>query len=202
MFKFLWTNRRRDTIASTQWWKRWAKRFVTVPSLIGSMYRRGALRRAGADIDPQNFISKCTLNGSPMCLRVGRDSFVGKVTLHLHDKIVIGNNVVINDGSIFFTGGHDLKSVDFRTTTAPIIIHDYAWIASNALLLPGCEIGFGAVVGAGAVVRGKLPDYSISVGNPARLVEKQRTSNLSYNPIRTIAAIEAWLGNQTNDAKK
>jgi maltose O-acetyltransferase len=44
----------------------------------------------------------------------------------------------------------------------PIHIADYAWIATNAIILPGVKIGRGAV-GAGAVVSKDVADYSIVV---------------------------------------
>lgn len=47
--------------------------------------------------------------------------------------------------------------------------HD-CWIGRDATLLPGTELGCGVIVGAGAVVRGKIPDYAIVAGNPAKIV--------------------------------
>lgn len=44
------------------------------------------------------------------------------------------------------------------------------WIGRDALILSGSVIGDGAVVGAGAVVAGKVPPYSIVVGNPAKVI--------------------------------
>lgn len=50
-----------------------------------------------------------------------------------------------------------------------IIGHD-CWIGRGATLLPGAELGCGVIVGAKAVVRGKIPDYAIVAGNPAVVV--------------------------------
>ncbi len=38
------------------------------------------------------------------------------------------------------------------------------------MILGGAEIGDGAVIGAGAVLRTEVPDYAIVAGNPARIV--------------------------------
>ena len=142
------------------------------------------------------FIAPCKYNGRKSYLRILDNTFIGRITLHLHDRIDIGRNVVINDGAILFTASHDVESPVFGTTTAPIVIRDYAWIASGAILLPGVEVGSGAVIGAGAVVRESVPDYKIAVGNPARLLDRERTRNLRYNPARLVAAVEAWLGSE------
>lgn len=46
----------------------------------------------------------------------------------------------------------------------------YSFIGSGAIILPGTKIGKGCVIGAGSVVKGNIPDYSIVVGNPAKVV--------------------------------
>lgn len=51
-----------------------------------------------------------------------------------------------------------------------ITIGDHAFIGARVTLLPGTIIGKNCIVGAGAVVKGNVPDYSIVIGNPARTV--------------------------------
>ena len=51
---------------------------------------------------------------------------------------------------------------------APVVIGSYTFIGSGAIILPGTIIGKGCVIGAGSIVSGKIPDYSIVVGNPAK----------------------------------
>jgi virginiamycin A acetyltransferase len=46
-----------------------------------------------------------------------------------------------------------------------VIGHD-VWLGFGALVMPGARIGNGVIVGAGAVVRGVIPDYAIVTGNP------------------------------------
>lgn len=52
-----------------------------------------------------------------------------------------------------------------------IIIGNDVWIGANATILPGIEIGNGAIVGAGSVVTKNVPDYAIVVGNPAKVIK-------------------------------
>ncbi|XGB42399.1 MAG: acyltransferase [Nodosilinea sp. LVE1205-7] len=60
------------------------------------------------------------------------------------------------------------------TSTSPdqpaILIGKNVWIGAQAILLAGAQIGEGAIVGAGCVVAGAVPAYSIVAGNPPRLV--------------------------------
>jgi virginiamycin A acetyltransferase len=47
--------------------------------------------------------------------------------------------------------------------------HD-CWIGREAMLMPGAKLGCGVIVGARAVVRGKVPDFAVVAGNPAKIV--------------------------------
>ena len=53
---------------------------------------------------------------------------------------------------------------------APIIVHKHAWIAVNVTILPGVEIGEGAIVSAGSVVSKDIPPFTVAKGNPAKVV--------------------------------
>lgn len=44
------------------------------------------------------------------------------------------------------------------------------WFGHGATVMPGVRIGHGAIVAAGAVVTGDVPDYGVVGGNPARLI--------------------------------
>ncbi|MCI0746947.1 MAG: hypothetical protein L0Y58_16210 [Verrucomicrobia subdivision 3 bacterium] len=194
MLKWLWTNRERPLLGSKQWWKVWAKRALTAPRLLGAIRRQTALRRRGAQIQSPSFMAPSVVNGNPARLEIGAGSFVGRVEIHLHDRIQIGRNVVLNDGVRLLTGSHDVNDPNFKLLTGPIVIGDYAWIAMGAVLLPGVMVGEGAVVGADAVVSKDVPDYTIMVGNPARPLNKTRNRQLRYQPLRGLASVEAWLG--------
>ena len=53
---------------------------------------------------------------------------------------------------------------------APIIVHKHAWVAVNVTVLPGVEIGEGAIVSAGSVVSKDIPPFTVAKGNPAKVV--------------------------------
>ena len=57
-------------------------------------------------------------------------------------------------------------------TSLPIVIGDGSWIGINATILGGTEIGKNSVVAAGAVVKGKFPDYCVVGGVPARVIKR------------------------------
>jgi acetyltransferase-like isoleucine patch superfamily enzyme len=89
--------------------------------------------------------------------------------------ITLGNNVHITEGVRFLT--HDGGTLLFRDKvpdleiTKPITIGDNVYIGNNVLLMPGVNIGNNVIIGAGAVVTKDIPDNSVAVGVPARVIK-------------------------------
>lgn len=94
-------------------------------------------------------------------------------------QIRIGSNVSIGPEAAVLTLGHDPQSPEFADKGGDVIIGDRVWIGYRALILPGIEIGEGAVIAAGSVVTKSVPAYTIVGGNPARQIGK-RNKDLSY----------------------
>jgi acetyltransferase-like isoleucine patch superfamily enzyme len=88
--------------------------------------------------------------------------------------IEIGNHVAIAQGTMFIT--HDGGIWNFRDEFADadvfgaIAIGNNVSIGSNCTILPNTTIGNNCIVAAGSVVRGRFPDNSVIVGNPAKVV--------------------------------
>ena len=56
------------------------------------------------------------------------------------------------------------------TRGGDITIGEDCWIGINAVISPGVTIGKGAVIGANSVVTNDIPEYSIAVGAPAKVI--------------------------------
>lgn len=172
----------------------WIKRFLQSYPLIRLLFRVVLIRQKGAAIGKLVVLGHAEFQGPLTNLQISDQVSLGRCEIILHDKVTIGRCVVINDGALLLTASHSLTDPAWGHKKAPIIIGDYAWIASNAIVLPGVRIGRGAVVGAGAVVREDVPDYGVVIGNPARLLPNQRTRELNYSPVMLNAPFEAWVG--------
>ena len=97
----------------------------------------------------------------------------------------IGSRVNISPEALILTAEHDSRSPDFAGVRSPVVIGDRVWIAARAMVLPGSRVGEGAVVGAGAVVRGEVEPWSIVAGNPARKVgDRPQDAQSSMAPYR------------------
>src|SRR5690348_5760333 len=90
--------------------------------------------------------------------------------------IEIGNHVAIANGTRFVT--HDgaawviRQEIPELDVFGEIKVGDNTFIGSNSLILPGTRIGCNCVIGAGSVVRGIIPDNSVAIGNPAKIIFK------------------------------
>lgn len=191
---YLWKHRRKAPVGSALWLKLWAKRAWTFHQLLALLLKRARYQIGGVRLGVLADMSGARLQGPWENLQIGSGSFVGKAEIQTHAHVSIGSNVVVNDGVRLLTGTHLVDSPSFEQVNRPIVIDDYAWICTGAMVLPGVRIGKGAVVAAGAVVSKDVMALSVVAGNPACLV-KQRADNLfCYQPNLSRACYEAWLG--------
>ena len=110
--------------------------------------------------------------------------------------VTIGDNVMIGPNVSLLTALHPLVAEqrilrrqpngrlgDYEYG-APITIGDNSWLAGNVTVLPGVTIGAGSVIGAGTIVTKSVPENSLVVGNPGRVIrkitEKDRLANFPY----------------------
>ena len=93
--------------------------------------------------------------------------------------IFIGDNVDISQETNIWTLQHDPQDDNHNTVGADVKIENYVWIASRVTILPGVNIGKGAVIGAGSIVTKDVPSMKIVAGNPARIIA-DRKSKLNY----------------------
>ncbi len=85
------------------------------------------------------------------------------------DGVELADNVFVGHG-VMFT--NDLYPMTYRQVNRlPTSVGESASLGSNATIVGGVRIGAHAVIGAGAVVTSDIPDFSIAVGNPARVVK-------------------------------
>ncbi|MCK0152052.1 CatB-related O-acetyltransferase [Marivita sp. S6314] len=75
-----------------------------------------------------------------------------------------------------------------RHSPRPMRVGNDCWIGRDAMLTPTAQLGDGVIVGAGAVVSGRVPDYAIVAGNPARVVRMR----FSDDEIARLKAVSWW----------
>ena len=95
--------------------------------------------------------------------------------------LIIGSNVSISAEVALITGSHDINDPEFTSDYRPIVIDDYAWIGTRAVILQGVTIGRGAVVMAGAVVTKDVEPFTVVGGVPAKTVTQRTLQEYSYH---------------------
>ncbi len=107
-------------------------------------------------------------------------------------SIVIENNVLTADKVYISDNLHSYEDVNLPVIQQPIkqckpvVIGEGSWLGENVCVI-GASIGKHCVIGANAVVTKDIPDYSVAVGAPARVIKK-------YNVIEKSWAIPSELG--------
>ncbi|MGI6217002.1 MAG: sugar O-acetyltransferase [Coriobacteriales bacterium] len=107
-------------------------------------------------------------------IHVGR-KFLANYNVTILDiaPVYIGDYVMIGPNTLITTVGHPLSPAKRRIhigQASPVTIGNDVWIGGSCTILPGVTIGNNVVVGAGAVVTKDVPDNSLVLGVPARVV--------------------------------
>jgi acetyltransferase-like isoleucine patch superfamily enzyme len=121
----------------------------------------------------QEMVSDPVITIGDRCL-IGRGSgIVGHLSIEIGDDVYTGHYVYITDQN----HGYDRTDVPISRQTQPerpVVIGAGSWIGHGTVVLPGARIGKGCVIGANSVVAGTIPDHSIAVGAPAKVVRTIR----------------------------
>ena len=107
-------------------------------------------------------------------IKIGKNVFIN-ACCRFQDQggIEIGDGSLIGHNTTIATLNHDFNP-DKRANLhpSPVKIGKNVWIGSDCTILPGVEIGDGAVIGAGSIVTKNVPANSIAVGSPARVIKQ------------------------------
>lgn len=125
---------------------------------------------------------------APNNINIGTNVYIGKYC-SLETDIEIGKNVLIgNNVGLIGKYDHDFSKIgicikdspwigdsdySFKGKNLRVIIEEDTWIGYGSVILSGVKIGRGSIVAAGSVVTSDIPEYSISAGNPCRVIKKR-----------------------------
>jgi maltose O-acetyltransferase len=144
-------------------------------------FRQFVFTLAGVKIGRGSTIHMGTKFFEPSNITLGVDSVVGDRTfLDGRDNLVIGNHVDIASEVMIYNSEHDINDPEFKALTAPVSVQDYVFIGPRSIILPGVNIGKGAVVAAGAVVTHDVPPFSIVAGVPSKIIGTRKLKNPDY----------------------
>tara|TARA_B100000927_G_C16398303_1_gene442295 strand:- start:493 stop:1032 length:540 start_codon:yes stop_codon:yes gene_type:complete len=120
----------------------------------------------------------CQSKNNGFSLTIGDFCKIGKdVQINAYENVEIKKNVLISDRVHISDASHNYK-MDKPVLNqgskffGPVIIEEGAWIGINAVILPNVKIGKNSVVAANCVVNKDVPNNSIAVGVPAKIISK------------------------------
>jgi acetyltransferase-like isoleucine patch superfamily enzyme len=123
------------------------------------------LRKQGMKIGEGCRISTMSFSTEPYLIEIGN-----------HVAIAAGTDLITHDGGIWCFR-EDLGQADIF---GKIIIGNNVFIGNSCIILPNTVIGDNCIVGAGSVIRGKFPENSVIVGNPAKVILKTNVQRFLY----------------------
>jgi Acetyltransferase (isoleucine patch superfamily) len=122
--------------------------------------------------------SYTTLETAGGIISLGNNIIVGEYsTIQGQGDVIIEDDVLLASHVHFISNHHEYLDVNLPIKYQPctakkILVQKNTWIGINVTILSGVTIGKHCIIGSGSIVKNDIPDYSVAVGNPARVVKK------------------------------
>jgi acetyltransferase-like isoleucine patch superfamily enzyme len=102
--------------------------------------------------------------------------------VRIGNRVSITGNCAIVDVTHPYENVGDPKKIGERVELVdrPVEIGDDTFVGMSVMILPGSTIGRYCVIGAGSIVDGAIPDYSVAVGRPAKVVRRYDLSRNAW----------------------
>jgi acetyltransferase-like isoleucine patch superfamily enzyme len=120
-----------------------------------------------------------TINNGVGDVIIGDHTIIGLGNVII-GPVTIGNDVMLAQNITISGLNHGYEDVTIspskqKEVKKAIVIADDVWIGANSVITPGITLGKHCIIGAGSVVTKDIPEFSVAVGNPAKVIKK-------YNP--------------------
>lgn len=182
----------------------WSQLFSLIPGLTGVYLRHAFYRRTMKGCGPDACVSFGTLFSHPG-VSLGRSVYIGNYCsigdVTMEDDVLIASHVSIMNGCR--QHGTERLDIPVREQAGiyePVTIGCDSWIGERATV--AANIGRHCIIGAGALVLSPVPDYSIAVGVPARVIRDRRqpqpTSDIEASLDRADCMMKSLLSTALN----
>ncbi|MGK6306489.1 putative colanic acid biosynthesis acetyltransferase [Variovorax sp. DT-64] len=161
----------RNRLLRAAWNVSWALLASWTPPQM-RFWRRFLLKLFGAKLGESSDVRGSARVWYPPHLHLAdRALLAERVNCYNMAPITLGRAALVSQGAHLCAGSHDIASETFQLTASPIVIGASAWIAAEAFVGPGVEVGEGAVLGARGVAFRSLDAWTVYGGNPAKAIK-------------------------------
>ena len=137
------------------------------------MLKNSLLRAAGIKIKGRIFIDRGFRCLFPENLSIEDGvAFGHDIHIWAFAPIQIGRHTKIAKDLLIISGSHDVESYE-NLSGQEVVIGPGCWIGARVTILGGVKIGKGCVIGACSLVKNDIPDWSVAVGVPARVIRER-----------------------------
>lgn len=125
-----------------------------------------------------------TINNGVGDVNIGENTIIGLGNTII-GPVSIGNNVMLAQNVVISGLNHNYEDVNLPpssqgVTCSAVDIADDVWIGANTVITAGVSIGKHSIIGGGSVVTKNIPEFSVAVGNPARVVKRYNEKSSSW----------------------
>ena len=135
---------------------------------LANVHPTASVRR-GSILTPRTTVGAYTRINGPCIVRDLGEFIIGRWNAIGHSLHVITSNHPMNYANVVLKLDAHLGLLRTPDTRGGAAIGNACWVGDRVTLLAGARIGDGAVIGAGAVVTGPIPPFSVAMGVPARV---------------------------------
>lgn len=141
------------------------------------------MRKTGATIGSHVGISSNIVPPASKNLKIGDHVSIQTDRIDVRAPLTVGDYVILGDSASIITCSHDIDDPEWKFKPYGLVVEDYVWIATRAMILPSCrKIGRGAVIGAGSVVVKDVPPMAVVSGNPAQIIRYRKCVHEGLKP--------------------
>ena len=101
--------------------------------------------------------------------------------IQANNGINFGSNVELGPGVTIISSNHQSDNLRKHVKGKPITIGNNVWIGANTTILPEISIGNNVIIGANSLVSKYIPDNSIAVGNPCKVIKNKENYNENFS---------------------
>lgn len=120
----------------------------------------------------QNNLPKPKINIGSHCYLGYHLSILAGADVTIDDWVLMASDILITTESHGMNPESEIAYMNQPLVVAPVHIKAGCWIGEKVMIMPGVTIGKKSIIGAGSIVTKDIPDYSIAVGNPAKVIKK------------------------------